>query len=174
MKLCESHQTLMQKSSNSYANVIKQLCKSRLKVMRKSTNSYAKVIKRLCKRRPTVMQKLSNSYANVVQYLNKSRPKVMLQLCMSRPTVVQKSSKTVWGYPSSARHRRHYACRWTAPGFWTRQREWTGGVHLSPRRVSSGGPPGGFHMGGPTGGYEIRFLCFYGFRRVSKVLAEKF
>ena len=111
MKLCESHQTFRQESSNSYANVIKQFCNSRLKVMRKFATNYAKVIKRRCKRRPTVMQKSSNSYAKVVQYLSTSRPTVMQQLCNSRPTVVQKSSNTVWGYPSSARHRRHTCTR---------------------------------------------------------------
>ena len=53
---------VVQKSSNTYANVVQQLCNSRPTVMQKSSTCYTKVVQKLCKSRPKVMLKSSNSY----------------------------------------------------------------------------------------------------------------
>ena len=79
-----------------------------------------------------------------------------------RPTVVQKSSKTVWGYPSSARHRRHTCTRVVGRLLVSGRVNANGqGGATCPRDGSHRGVrQGGFTWGAPQGVMKFNFVVF--------------
>ena len=79
-----------------------------------------------------------------------------------RPTVVQKSSKTVWGYLSSARHRRHTCTRVVGRLLVSGRVNANGqGGATCPRDGSHRGVrQGGFTWGAPQGVMKFNFVVF--------------
>jgi hypothetical protein len=86
----------MQRSPNSYANVVHKLFKSRLKGMHNSSTSYTKVVQKCSSHRPGAMHKSPEGYPTVVQKLCRRRStaiaKVFQQLLKRRPAAMHNSS----------------------------------------------------------------------------------